>query len=49
MEKVYKTMNMAGVFNLVMGILITVMGALAGAFMITVGGKLLSRKKDITF
>ena len=49
MEKVYKTMNAAGVFNLVMGILVIIAGTLTGAFLIMMGGKLLHRKKDIIF
>lgn len=49
MEKVYKTMNSAGIFNLVIGILVIVAGSLTGSFLITMGAKLLHRKKDIIF
>lgn len=49
MEKVYKTMKSSGVSSIVFGIITIVGGALLGAFMIANGGKLLSRKKDLTF
>ena len=49
MEKVYKTMKTAGVFNLVVGIITIVAGALTGAFLIVTGGRLLSEKKEIMF
>lgn len=52
MEKVYKTMNSAGKFNLSIGICViavSVLGCLCGAFMIVHGAKLLERKKEILF
>lgn len=49
MEKVYKTMKSAGIISLVVGICITVIGFVTGAFMITTGARLLSRKKEILF
>ncbi|WP_029504702.1 hypothetical protein [Lachnoclostridium phytofermentans] len=49
MEKVYKTMNSAGISSLVVGICVTVIGCVTGAFLITTGARLLSRKKEILF
>jgi len=52
MEKVYLTMKNAGVFNVVMGIVLAIAGvatAVGGAFMIMHGAKLLKRKSDIMF
>lgn len=49
MEKVYKTMRSVAVFNIVVGIVTIITGALTGAFMIVHGGRLLSRKNDIMF
>ena len=52
MEKVYLTMKNAGVFNVVVGIVMTIAGAAAavgGAFMIMHGAKLLKRKSEIMF
>ncbi len=49
MEKVYKTMNSAGISSLVVGICVIVIGGITGAFMITTGARLLSRKKEILF
>lgn len=49
MEKVYKTMKAVGIANIVFGIVITVVSAVIGAFLIVNGSKLMSRKKDIMF
>lgn len=52
MEKIYKTMNAAGKFNLIVGICVAIvgtLGCLCGAFMIVHGVKLLERKKEILF
>ena len=49
MEKVYQSMKAVGIFNIVIGITTVVFGALAGAFIIATGAKLLSRKNDIIF
>ncbi|HHU74056.1 MAG TPA: hypothetical protein GXZ28_05435 [Clostridiales bacterium] len=49
MEKIYKTMKSVGVWNLVIGIMLIVAGALAGAFMIVNGAKLLKKKSDLLF
>ena len=49
MEKGYKARKSVGAFNIVFGILTIVGGTLMGAFLIANGGKLLHRKKDITF
>ena len=48
-EKVYKTMNSVGVWNLVLGIVIVVVGSLTGVAMIVNGARLLKRKSDILF
>ena len=52
MEKVYLTMKNAGVFNVVIGILMAVAGvaaAVGGAFAIMHGAKLLKKKSEIMF
>ncbi|WP_434309059.1 hypothetical protein [Hominifimenecus sp. rT4P-3] len=49
MEKVYQSMKSAGIFNLVMGILVIVAGAIVGSFAIVHGALLLRRKNEITF
>ena len=52
MEKVYLTMKNAGVFNVVMGILLavgSVAAAVGGAFLIMHGAKLLKKKSEIMF
>ncbi len=49
MEKIYKTMKSVGVWNLVMGILLIVAGALSGAFMIVNGARLLKKRSDLLF
>lgn len=49
MEKVYKTMKGAGVFNLVLGILLIVFGITFGVLNIVNGGKLLKNRSNILF
>ncbi len=49
MEKVYRSMKSVGVANLVMGILVIVIGAVIGSFIIANGVKLLKRKSDLLF
>ena len=52
MEKVYLTMKNAGIFNVVVGIVMAFAGvaaAVGGAFMIMHGAKLLKRKSEIMF
>ena len=49
MEKIYKTMKSVGVWNLVLGIILIVIGALAGVFLIVNGTKLLKKKSDLLF
>jgi len=48
-EKAYKSMNFVGVVNIALGIVIVVVSAVCGAFIIAGGGKLLKDKKGITF
>lgn len=49
MEKVYKTMRNAGAMGIVLGIIITVTGLVAGIMSIINGAILLKRKSQITF
>lgn len=52
MEKVYLTMKNAGVFNVVLGILLAVGSiatAVGSAFLIMHGAKLLKKKSEIMF
>ena len=49
MEKIYSTMKSVGVWNLVIGIILIVMGILSGVFMIVNGAKLLKKKSDLLF
>lgn len=49
MEKVYKTMRNAGAMCIVLGIIITVTGLVAGTMSIINGAVLLKRKSQITF
>lgn len=48
-EKIYKTMSSVGIWNLVLGIVAIVAGALAGAALITNSARLLKKKSDIMF
>lgn len=49
MEKIYKTMKSVGVWNLVLGILMILVGLFAGIFMIVNGAILLKKKSDLLF
>ena len=49
MEKLYKTLRSVGVFNIVIGIVTIILGALTGDFLIVNGGRLMTRKNDIMF
>lgn len=48
-EKAYKTMSMAGVSNIVIGIIIAVVGVAAGVLTIVSGARLMKDKKGLTF
>lgn len=48
-EKVYKVMKRVGGFNIACGVILIVLGVGVGILQIVHGGKLLSRKNDITF
>ena len=48
-EKIYKIMNSVGVWNLVLGIIFIIVGALIGTSMIVNGTRLLKKKSDILF
>lgn len=48
-EKIYETMKSVGVWNLVIGIVLIVLGLFAGIFMIVNGGRLLKKKSDLLF
>ena len=48
-EKAYKSMHFVGVVNVALGIVLVVVSAVCGAFIIACGGKLLKDKKGITF
>lgn len=48
-EKAYRSMNFVGIVNIALGIVIVVVSAVCGAFVIAGGAKLLKDKKGITF
>ena len=48
-EKAYKSMTMAGVSNIAVGIIISVIGIAAGVLSIVTGARLLKDKKGLTF
>ena len=48
-EKAYKSMNFIGIVNISLGIVIVVVSAVCGAFIIAGGAKLIRDKKGITF
>ncbi len=48
-EKIYKTMSSVGIWNLVLGIVTILVGALTGAALIVNGARLLKRKSEIMF
>ena len=49
MERVYKTMRNIGALNIAVGIVVTVIGLVAGTVSIINGALLLKRKSEITF
>lgn len=49
MEKIYHTMKSVGVWNLVLGILMILAGAVTGSLLIINGAKLLRKKSDLLF
>lgn len=49
MEKAYKTMQGAGIGNIIVGIVIAVVGVAAGVVTIINGARLLKNKNRITF
>jgi len=49
MEKIYHTMKSVGVWNLVLGILMIIAGAVAGTLLILNGARLLKKKSDLLF
>mgnify|MGYP000654283440 FL=1 len=49
LEKIYHTMKSVGVWNLVLGILMIVTGAVAGSLLILNGARLLKKKSDLLF
>ena len=48
-EKAYKSMNFRGIVNISLGIVMGVVSAVCGAFIIAGGAKLIRDKKGITF
>ena len=48
-EKLYKSLNRVGGWNIAFGIIMIVCGVAIGIIQIVNGAKLLSEKKDITF
>lgn len=48
-EKTYKSMQGAGVCNIVLGIVLVVVGVAAGVLMLISGGNLLKEKSKIIF
>ncbi len=49
MEKIYSTMRNSGAINIATGIILIIVGISAGVINIVIGGKLLSRKDDLSF
>lgn len=48
-EKAYKSMTMAGISNIAVGIIIAVIGVAAGVMTIVTGARLIKDKKGLTF
>lgn len=48
-QKVYKTMKGAGAANIAVGVIVLVVGIVAGILLIVTGGKLISDKSKILF
>jgi hypothetical protein len=49
MERVYKTMQRAGISGIILGIIILLTGITTGILMIINGSRLIYQKKNITF
>lgn len=49
MEKMYKTMTVAGAGNIAIGVVVLVCGVVCGVLTIINGAKMLKRKSDIIF
>ena len=49
MEKVYRSMKVAGASNLTIGIILMVVGLTTGIYLVVNGSRLLHRKNDIIF
>lgn len=48
-EKAFKTMTLAGISNIAVGIIIAVIGVAAGVMTIVTGARLIKDKKGLTF
>lgn len=48
-EKIYKSMTLAGVSNIVVGVIVAVVGVATGIITIISGACLLKEKKKLTF
>ncbi len=48
-EKIYKTMNGAGVAAIVIGVISIVVGVVSGILLLVSGAKLIARKSNIIF
>ena len=48
-EKAFRTMTMAGISNIVIGIVVAVIGVAAGVMTIVTGARLIKDKKGLTF
>ena len=48
-EKAYRSMNFVSIVNIALGIVLVVVSAVCGAFIIAGGAKLIKDKKGITF
>lgn len=46
-EKIYKTMEHAGVVNIVLGIMLAIIGAAGSVLLLVHGAKLLGEKKNV--
>lgn len=46
-EKIFKTVAVTGVINLVLGVMVLVSGIVWGVLLLVSGSKLLKRKKDV--
>ncbi len=49
MERVYRRMKSAGVYNITLGVILIVFGLTMGVLSIVSGGKLLNSRKEILF